>query len=104
MEPNMTIIELVQFKLQPGTSDANFLAAAEEAQTGFLEGFEGFIKRELWKDEAGQWVDLIYWTTNEAAQNSIQQFVSHPSTQHFMALIQPDSMTAFHYTQVKSFS
>ena len=100
----MTIIELVQCSLQPDTSDADFLAAAEEAQTGFLEGFDGFIKRELWKKDDGQWVDLIYWTTVEAAQNSMGQFISHPSTQHFMALIQPDNTTVAHFTQIKSFS
>lgn len=99
----MTIVELVQFKLQPGVSDADFIAAADQAQTGFLQHFAGFIKRELWKQDDETWVDLVYWATSEAAQESMKQFLTHPGTQRFMSMILPDSATASHYVQVKAF-
>lgn len=99
----MAVLELVQFKLKADVSDADFLTAAAETQTGFLAQNEGFIRREIWKNADNQWIDMIYWTSLEAAHASMQQFITHPATQPFMTAIDPDSTTASHYLQVKAF-
>jgi quinol monooxygenase YgiN len=91
------VIEIVVFKLQPGTSDESFLQAAN-ALMPELTAMPGFIKRELGKDQDGteQWVDIVYWETLEQAQQAAQQMMQLPSAAPFMGMINVKSMTMMH--------
>ncbi len=66
------VIEWAPFVAKEGVSDEELLEASKTIQTEFLEKQEGYIKRELFKGEDKQWVDLVYWESYEAAQKATQ--------------------------------
>ena len=71
-------IEWAPFKLADGVDEARLLRASDGLQTGFLAEQPGFIRRELLKGQDGQWVDLVYWESDEAATRAMQQAASSP--------------------------
>lgn len=66
------VIEWAPFTLKDGISEKTLLQASNAVQKAFLEKQRGYIRRELFKGEDKQWVDLVYWESNEDAQRAIQ--------------------------------
>jgi hypothetical protein len=52
------VMEIVTFRLTPGTSDADFIAAAKGTE-GMVAAQPGFIRRSLLRDEAGVWTLMV---------------------------------------------
>ncbi len=63
-------VEWAPFELKENIKDEQLLASAQRLETLFLNKQEGYIKRDLLKGKNGQWVDLIYWTSEQAAQQA----------------------------------
>ncbi|WP_051303813.1 antibiotic biosynthesis monooxygenase family protein [Calidithermus chliarophilus] len=79
-------IEVVVFKLKEGVSDEAFLQAAA-ALNPELKRMPGFLKRELGKDAGGTWVDILHWSSLEAAMQALEGMADAPGMAPFMELI-----------------
>ena len=97
------VTELAQFKTKSGTSDAEVLAASQEAHDGFLAKQKGYVSRELLKSSEGEWVDIIHWETMEDAQAAMNSFMGHPSTKKFGQVVDPSSIKMMHLELVKQY-
>jgi hypothetical protein len=69
-------IEWAPFKLADAVDESRLLRAADAIQADFLAKQPGFIRRELLRGQDGQWVDLIYWESEEAAARAMQHVES----------------------------
>jgi hypothetical protein len=74
---NVTI-EWAPFTLVDSADEARLLRASDALQEGFLAKQPGFIRRELLKGKDGQWVDLVYWESPEAAARAVQEAANSP--------------------------
>lgn len=74
---NVTI-EWAPFRLIDSADEASLLRASDALQSGFLAKQPGFIRRELLKGKDGQWVDLVYWESPEAAARAVQEAANSP--------------------------
>jgi hypothetical protein len=95
------VIEIAQFKLVEDVTDQEFLHEAEHIQHVFLEKQLGYIDRELLKDEAGQWVDVLHWETTAQAQTAAQAMLQEPACQGFITMIDPQSIKMLHLERQK---
>ncbi len=96
-------IEIAQFKIKAGVSDAEVLTASQEAHDGFLTTYNGFLDRELLKSSDEEWIDIVRWETMEDAQKAMQNFMGHPSTKKFGEVIDPSSIKMMHCEVVKKY-
>lgn len=66
-------IELVRFRLQQGKTSADWLKANEKINN-WMEGQPGFRFRSLSETDDGEWLDLVYWESLEAANAASEKF------------------------------
>ena len=88
-------LELVQFKLISGKTDAD-LAATNESISEFLNEQNGFIYRSLSQREDGTYVDIVYWENLESAKAASEALMTDPRGQAMIALCDADSVSMEH--------
>lgn len=89
-------IEIVNFRLQPGVTDAEFLAETMSMEREFLGKLHGFLDRDTGKSADGDWVVVLHWAAAEDAQASMDKFVAAEGTKSFTSKI---DMSTFKMTR-----
>ncbi len=67
-------IELVRFRLQAGKTSADWLKANEKIND-WIKVQPGFRFRSLSETDDGEWIDMVYWESLDAARASGAKFV-----------------------------
>lgn len=101
---NPVTIEWAPFKIRPGTDEATLLREAEALQQEFIAKQEGFLRRELLKGADGEWIDLLYWTSAEAAHAAMRAAETSPVCQRYFQLLDDPAAGVAHYAVVRSFA
>src|SRR5215213_2505945 len=101
MNPN-PILEVVLFKLKPDVEEAAFFNVNESILSD-LRTMDGFIRRDLFKDSHGQWMDIVYWQSMAAAQRAAAMFPSLPCAQTLMEMLDATTLTMLHFEQARSY-
>lgn len=102
-------IEWAPFTVVEGVDETRLLAASDALQRDFLTQQPGFIRRELIKGQANQWVDIVHWASMEAAleagRNAADSPVCHTYFNLMVAVDHDDpSAGVSHFEQVKVYS
>jgi hypothetical protein len=61
----MEYIEIVKFKLKEGITDAQFIEAEQVLRDIEMDKFNGYVGRELYKCEDGQWSNIVRFNSKE---------------------------------------
>jgi heme-degrading monooxygenase HmoA len=88
-------MEIVSFRLIPGTTDAAFLTAARATATP-LQAQPGFLARHLTRAEDGTWTDHVLWSALAAARAGPEAMMAEPAFGPFMALIDGPTVAMRH--------
>ncbi len=80
------VVEVALFRLKPGVSDAEFMPGVQAVQD-VIEKLDGYISRELVRAPDGQWVDIVHWTSLEAARSAEPVVMADEGCMAFFALI-----------------
>lgn len=91
------VMEIVSFRLTPGTTDAAFLTAAQ-ATAAPLQAQPGFVSRHLTRAEDGSWTDHVLWSSLAAALAGAEAMMAEPAFGPFMALIDGPTVAMRHDT------
>lgn len=83
-------IELVRFRLQPDKTREQWLSA-NEAITAWVQEQPGFRFRSLSESDDGEWIDMVYWESREAAETAGKKF-GEEMIGHCMSLVADDSI------------
>jgi len=67
-------IELVRFRLQPGKTAADWLKASEKI-SDWMKVQSGFQFRSVSETDDGEWWDLVYWASMDAARAAAEHFM-----------------------------
>jgi len=102
------IIELAPFTLKNGITEVSLLEASETLQKEFLVKQTGFLKRELVKKHTGEYIDIVYWDSQENANKAGQNAMNSPicfSYFHLMKEVAPNDTNASvsHYIIVNEY-
>ncbi|MGW3240321.1 hypothetical protein [Streptomyces olivaceus] len=90
------ILELVSFRLRAGVSEEQFNEAVRSVDI-FLAERSGFLSRQvLTVGGDGSRVDLVWWSTLEAAQSAADAIRSDSRAASFMACLDPASVSLSH--------
>jgi len=95
MEMVMQTIELVTFRLQPGTDRAAFLDNARRTEAA-VRRQPGFVARMLTEGEDGTWSDIVTWASHDAAMAAAEHIMSDPDFAPFGAMIHGPSVRMSH--------
>jgi hypothetical protein len=88
-------VEVVTFRLVPGTETAAFLQAARATEAP-LRGQPGFLRRRLVEGADGQWTDWVEWRDCPSAHAAAEAMMAEPAFGPFMAMIAMDTMVMRH--------
>lgn len=94
------IVELAEGRVKEGVAPQEYLQASDNLMAD-LRGLDGYIRRELWLGENGQFVDVVYWDNLESAQRAAEIFPSLPGAQPFEALLELSSLSMRHLEQIR---
>ena len=90
------VLELVVFKLTPGVSREQFLAAAD-GLTDWARRQPGFLSRELSYDAEGdRWIEVVWWRTMADAKGAAEVAMTSESCAPMFALIDMESAVMIH--------
>lgn len=88
-------LELVQFKLIEGKTDAD-LAATHEGISEFLKEQSGFIYRSISQREDGTYIDIVYWENLDSAKKASDALMQDARGQAMVALCDMESVSMQH--------
>jgi Antibiotic biosynthesis monooxygenase len=91
-----SVLEIVNFAVNPQVDEARFIAAAQEAN-GVLSAMPGFLNRRLVKTGEGHWMDILEWTDRESADRAAGRFHLEPGAKAFCAMIDMSSVAMAHH-------
>src|SRR4051812_42069717 len=97
------ILEVMLFKLKPDVDEAAFFDVNESILTD-LRAIDGFIRRDLFKDSHGQWMDIVYWRSLGEAQRAAELFPALPCAQSLMEMLDGSSLTMLHLEQARAYA
>ena len=60
-------IEWAPYTLKDGIDESDLIQAATDVETQFLKQQPGYLQRQLLKGKDNQWVDLVFWQSEQAA-------------------------------------
>lgn len=84
---NRQIIEWAPFRLRADATEARVLEASARLQRDFLEAQPGFVRRELLRGGDGQFVDIVWWTSRQAAEAAMAAAASSAACGQYFALM-----------------
>ncbi len=95
----MQSIELVSFRLTPGTDRAAFVANAALTEA-VVRRQPGFVARMLTEDADGLWSDIVTWASHSDALAAAEAVMAHPDFGAFGAMIDGSTLRMSHSTLV----
>ena len=84
-------IQLAPIKLQGGVDEKTLLAASDVFQTSFVDKQRGIIKRLLLKGKDGNYADLVFFESKDAADRVAEaEQASQECLEFFKIMEMPD--------------
>lgn len=101
-----TIVELAPFLIKEGVLEKDLLEASARVQADFIEKQPGFIKRELLKKSDQEYLDIVYWQSEELAKNAAEKAMQSEICHKFFLLMDLSNHNGgpSHYQIVKSYN
>jgi len=92
-------VEVAVYRLKPEVTTEQFMQAGAAIQADFQK-VDGFLHRDLFKCEDGRWLDLVYYSSRQAAEDAEAELTSAPNIQNIMAMLDIEADNFFHVTPV----
>ncbi len=102
MDKEIGAIEVVIFKTKEGYSQGQAQAALERLND-LVKGYDGFISRKLSVDENGNWMDLVYWESQDLAVKAAEEVMKVPEAAEIFQVIEETSMQMHHFQPLMAF-
>lgn len=85
------ILEWAPFRLKDGLGEGELLAASDALQRDFLVAQDGFVRRELVHKGEGEYVDLVWWTSQEAAEAAMKRAAGSTACSTYFSIMTTDA-------------
>ncbi|MBQ0725879.1 MULTISPECIES: antibiotic biosynthesis monooxygenase family protein [Thalassolituus] len=98
-------IEWAPYTLKEGIHESDLIQAATDVETQFLKQQPGYLQRQLLKGKDNQWVDLVFWQSEQAAAQAGRSIMQSPFCLKYFAMMQemddPNAAPPAHYQVIK---
>jgi hypothetical protein len=89
----MAVIEVVTFRLVPGTTEDAFLLADRDFQTACLYLQRGLVRRTTARGSGDEWLVVTTWGTSGDADAAAVVCRDDPAAGAWAALVDPPTIT-----------
>ncbi len=96
----MSVIEIARLRLNPGTPLEQFVEQNRVIEADYLPNQPGFLGRELASGDDDEYIVVVHWRSAADADASMARFATDPTSQDFMALIDPTTMSMARYSVI----
>ena len=91
------LIETMNFRLAPTTTDADFLAADRRVQTEFGYHQPGLVRRTTAGADDGEWIVIDLWRSAAEADACAARWDADPAAAALMVLVDRDTVRVRRY-------
>lgn len=88
------------FALKEGVSEQDLIALAKKVEAEFLSEQEELLGHFLLRGENGTYVDCVFATTQEKAEQYCQQWLENATALAFLDLMEKDSVNLTFWTKI----
>lgn len=92
-------IEVATFRVRPGVTDEQLLAAERRIRAGRIAAQPGFVSRELGKDDTGTWLMVMRFETRAQVDAWLAEVKGVPEMRELAGLLDMDSLTSRSFTR-----
>jgi DNA polymerase III epsilon subunit-like protein len=86
-----TIVEIATIRLKSGVTEQQLIETSDSFQS-FLDGVDGFLRRELLKQGDAGYADLVHWRDQAAADAMMALASTSPECLAYFELMDMDGM------------
>jgi hypothetical protein len=91
------VIEIMRFRLAPGTEEEAFLDADRRVQTDFAYQQPGLLRRTTARGDGGEWIVIDVWRSAADADSCGERWGREPVTAALVALVDESSVQTARY-------
>lgn len=92
--------DIISYKLAEGITKEHLLAVSSEVVQHWMRKQPGFVKWEIHRNKNGDYTDIVYWESKEAAQNAEKEMGNIPNAKDWFACYEPGSINSINLTQI----
>jgi hypothetical protein len=81
------VIEWAPFQLAEGVDERTLLDASRALEQDFLAKQKGYLGRELLRQDARHWVDLVRWASRAHAEAAMANVAASPACHAYFKLM-----------------
>ena len=87
------IVEMAPFTIKAGTTEQALIAVSDKMQKEFLAKQQGYISRSLVRTGEGEYLDIIHWQSQAAAEAAIENAMKSEACAAFFSVMEaPDTI------------
>ncbi|WP_246865776.1 nuclear transport factor 2 family protein [Croceivirga thetidis] len=98
------VLEVTTFNLKTTASQQIFNELDAEVESNFTSNQPGFIKRQSSVDENGNYMVIVFWSTLEDAEASMNKFMADAAVSDYAGMIEGETMKMNRYTINQEFA
>lgn len=84
--------EIGRFRLKPGVTEAQLIAASRDMEATHLQRQPGFVSHHVVRLDDGLYLDLVFAASRADAERICGSWLGQAQCEAFLALIAPESM------------
>lgn len=93
MVNDSVLVETIHFRLADGVTDEAFLEASDALQSSVFDRINGFLSREITKEDgARQWTIIVRFRNEQACNEAGSEMMTSESGLELLKMIDPSSM------------
>ncbi len=96
----MAVINIVKFRLQPGTDEKDFLAINDRFTKEVAPTLPGLERRESTKGKDGEFMIVLRYKDMESASRGPKADANNEVAAKFMSMLDKSSLSSAHYEVV----
>ena len=95
--------DIITYQLADGITKDHLLNVAHHIIDDWMKSLPGFIKWEIHHDHEGNYTDIVYWESREAALNAENEMANIPNGEEWYACYKEGSIQGKKLITIGSF-
>ncbi|MCB9202392.1 MAG: hypothetical protein H6604_05030 [Flavobacteriales bacterium] len=95
--------DIISYELAENITQEHLLQVANQIITDWMSKLPGFIKWEIHTNKDGSFTDIVYWESQEDAQNAEKEMINIPNAPEWYACYKQESISCKNLTLLQSF-
>ena len=95
--------DVISYKLAEKISEDRLLEVAEAVLESWMSKQEGFVKWEIHRNSDGDYTDIVYWNSKDAADKAQADMVNIPNAGDWFSCYEEGSISSKNLYHVATF-